>query len=384
MMSIGYCTKTDPFDKRSWSGTHYYILKALERHVCPVDTLGPITHPLFLLGRALGKLSRIALKKLFLYSHSTFFSKKYAEILKIKLASKDLQFLFFPAESELLAYLDSSLPVVYLSDATFKAMINYYPGFTNLHGFNERSGDEIERRAIERADLILYSSEWAKESAIRDYQCRQDKIHVLPFGANIDFVPSQDTLMKVREEEKRILKLLFIGVNWQRKGGDIAFRTFLELKKRGIETELTICGCNPPGDIVHPSLRIMRFLDKNRKEDAQELSSLYLESTLFILPTRNECSGIVFSEASAFALPIVATDTGGVSTYVKNGVNGFTLPIDAGPEEYASIIERIWKKKSLYLSLCIGARDLYDTELNWERWGEEVKKLIAPFLNNET
>jgi len=383
-MSIGYCTKTDPFDKRSWSGTHYYILKTLENHVCPVDALGPITHPLFFLGRALGKVSLITLKKRFLYSHSTYFSKKYAEILKRKLASKEFQFLFFPAESDLLAYIDSSLPVVYLSDATFKAMISYHPGFTNLHGFNERSGDEIERRAIERADLILYSSEWAKKSAIRDYQCTPDKIHVLPFGANIDFVPLRETLMSVREEDKRILKLLFIGVNWYRKGGDIAFRTLLELNKRGIETELTICGCNPPGDIVHPSLRIVRFLNKNREDDVQELSRLYQESTLFILPTRNECAGIVFSEASAFALPIVATDTGGVNTYVRNGINGFTLPIDAGPEEYASIIKRIWEGKSLYLSLCIGARDLYDKELNWERWGEEVKKLTAKFLNNKT
>lgn len=34
---------------------------------------------------------------------------------------------------------------------------------------------------------------------------------------------------------------------------------------------------------------------------------------LLLLPTRAECAGIVFNEASAYGVPILLTDTGGVS-----------------------------------------------------------------------
>ncbi len=36
-----------------------------------------------------------------------------------------------------------------------------------------------------------------------------------------------------------------MGVNWERKGGRIAFNTFEKLNQMGIETELTVCGCTP-------------------------------------------------------------------------------------------------------------------------------------------
>lgn len=44
-----------------------------------------------------------------------------------------------------------------------------------------------------------------------------------------------------------------------------------------------------------------------------------------------------FCEASAFGVPSI-TDTGGVSTNVINGVNGFALAPEAGAEAYAQKI----------------------------------------------
>ncbi|TSA49979.1 MAG: glycosyltransferase [Sphingobacteriales bacterium] len=42
-----------------------------------------------------------------------------------------------------------------------------------------------------------------------------------------------------------------------------------------------------------------------------------------MVPSRAECYGIVFAEASSYGLPSVSTDTGGVSAVVKEGVNVF-------------------------------------------------------------
>ena len=53
------------------------------------------------------------------------------------------------------------------------------------------------------------------------------------------------------------------------------------------------------------------------------------------VPTRAEALGLVFLEASAFALPSIATDVGGVPEVIKSGVTGATFPLSAGPAEYA-------------------------------------------------
>ena len=50
-------------------------------------------------------------------------------------------------------------------------------------------------------------------------------------------------------------------------------------------------------------------------------------SDILLLPTQAECAGIVFVEASAYSMPIFTHDTGGISNYVINGINGYRLPL---------------------------------------------------------
>ncbi|WP_137463714.1 glycosyltransferase, partial [Escherichia coli] len=49
-----------------------------------------------------------------------------------------------------------------------------------------------------------------------------------------------------------------------------------------------------------------------------------------LLPTIADCYGMVFCEAAAFGLPVVATDTGGVSSIVINERTGILIkdPLD--------------------------------------------------------
>jgi glycosyltransferase involved in cell wall biosynthesis len=95
------------------------------------------------------------------------------------------------------------------------------------------------------------------------------------------------------------------------------------------------------------------------------------------LPTRAECYGIVFCEASAYGLPVVTTNTGGVSGAVKDGVNGFLLSVDADADEYAIKIMELFSNDEKYYSLVKSSRDLFEKKLNWDAWALEVKKIIV-------
>lgn len=375
---IAYLTATDARDKRSWSGIHYYAARSLQTHCGDVDYLGPIEPKLqMLVGKAISGISQKLFGKRYDYSHSIALAKAYADEAAKKLSEKSYDLVFAPTASTLLAYLDTGIPVVTLSDTTFENMIGYYTGYTGLWKTSEEQGLEIEKLALKKADLVLYPSEWAADSATR-LGADPSKVHVLPLGANIDHAPSRDeALNKITGGE---CHLLFLGVDWERKGGPIAFEAFRELKKQGIKARLTVCGCVPPAGYSDPDLHVIPFINKNDPAQAKQFYNLLLSSHFLLLPTRAECYGIVFCEASAFGLISITTQTGGVAGAVKEGVNGFLLPHDKYGKAYAETIREIWSQPERYHALVQSARMLYELELNWDAWGKKVNDLILPLL----
>jgi glycosyltransferase involved in cell wall biosynthesis len=247
-----------------------------------------------------------------------------------------------------------------------------------MHPLTHWEGDHIERRAISRSDAIIYASHWALRSAVKHYGADLDKLRVIPFGANMDRIPTRESLRQGSKDGR--CRLLFVGREWSRKGGQIAYDTLIALRSRGIDAELTVVGCTPDTPLAHPALHVIHYVDKNRSEQMSFLSELYLNADFFLLPTRAECAGVVFSEASAYGLPVVSTDTGGVSTIVAEGINGLLLPIEAGASAYADAIARLWNDQEKYQTMRRTSRDRYEALLNWSTWGNKVGGLIDQLL----
>ena len=129
---------------------------------------------------------------------------------------------------------------------------------------------------------------------------------------------------------------------------------------------------------------VIPFLDKNKKDDMLRFQNLFIKAHLFFMPTRADCTPIVFCEANAYGLPVITTDTGGVSSVIENGVNGFMLPINAKSEEYSKIIEDLISNKETLKKMSESSRQKYLEELNWRQWGREMKKilLLTSCINN--
>jgi glycosyltransferase involved in cell wall biosynthesis len=228
--------------------------------------------------------------------------------------------------------------------------------------------------AYKKANALLFPSEWATHSAIEDCHVESRKVHAVPLGANFDEMPSYETAQHRQKSEH--CRLLFVGLGWERKGGDIAFETLIHLNKMGIQAELIICGCTPPPDISHPRMRVIPFLNKTDIRQRKELEHLYATSDFLLVPTRRDCFGMVFCEASAFGLPSIGTATGGVTCVVREGENGFTLPYDARGPEYAALIAQIYQDDDLYYKMVHTSRAVFEDRLNWEAWGVTVRKIL--------
>ena len=109
---------------------------------------------------------------------------------------------------------------------------------------------------------------------------------------------------------------------------------------------------------------------------AEQLARLFEESDYLLLPTRSECYGMVFCEASAYGVPSITTDTGGVAGVVVEGSNGFLLPEEARGDRYAKVIAGLEGDESRYKQLCLSSRREYETRVNWDVWAEQVGILL--------
>ena len=372
-MKLGFASRYDPTDKKTWSGTSYYTLQQLKKY-------GEVEIFQYQLPKFLQEwlttqksINRRWFKKQtaveFLKTYAKYFSKQLTRDLK----RRPVDVLFVSASPQLIAYIETDIPVIYMTDATFQQIQGYYPYFSNLAGYNIRQGIELDKKAFQKSSHCMLASDWNKNSAVNDYGVDASKISVVPCGANLDIVPVSG---QINLKTTGNCNLLFLGVEWDRKGGDIALETFRHLKQDGVNPRLHIIGCVPPYDLTEEKgIIVIPFLDKNKEGDFQPLHAIFLQTDFLLLPTRAECAGVVFSEASAYGIPSITTDTGGVTTYVKNGVNGYSLPYSARGDEYATRIQSILADPTGLEELKKSSRTFYETSLAWDLWGQRFREI---------
>lgn len=368
-MNIAFISDGNPNDNRLWSGTirQMYNVLSEEHNVEYIDVSNRSVCPK-IFNKIIAKTIRVFTGKKYNASYSIINAKRESYIVEKKVKKQKYDFVFCPAKSGSIAYSRINVPVVYLTDATFIQMVDYYEHLTNLSGLTMYEGNELERRAIEKSKIVICASDWAKNSVINDYKkCGQD-VKILPFGANIEEVTST-------KAEHDCINLLFCGVDWKRKGGETAVKTVRELKSRGNNVNLYLVGCNPPESYTESYIKTIGFLNKNNPEEKEKLKKIYEETDFLLLPTVAECAGIVFAEASGNGIPSITYDTGGVGTYVMNGINGYRLPLGSGHEEFADLIEKCIFDNTLSEKLKDGARKYYRETLNWNSWRKEFDKI---------
>lgn len=374
-IKIGFLTTTDPNDKRSWSGIHFAMLNELKKRYEQIIVFGPLDGGNALkMGKIRNRLSHRILKKRYDYSHSVSLSKKYAAQVMEKINRYQPDLLIAPSGSSIIAHLPASIPVILLSDTTLANMVDYYPAYSNLSLSSKNQSLETETLAIQKSAFAVFPSEWARSSAIKDHGGQAEKMKLIPFGPNFSNGPTRE--MALAEKKNDVLKLLFLGVDWHRKGGDLVMESFRLLQKKNIPVQLTIVGCNPPFS-EEKTIRIIPFINKNDAAGEQQIIQLLLESHVLFLPSKAECYGIVFVEAAACGTPSLARNTGGISGAVIQNENGILLSESATAKEYADQLEHWYHHPTEYRQLQEKSRMLFEKSHNWSHWGEAMEQLIS-------
>lgn len=271
------------------------------------------------------------------------------------------------------------VPSVIVTDVTphqYDLMGEFYhhpmSGNSAIARYKHRVNVEVYRAAR----LIVPWSNWAKSSLLDDYGVPEEKITVIPPGVDVEqWVPPSDGTREGRlEAGSRLPGVLFVGGDFERKGGSLLLDWFLTRGKE--HCELHLVTRTPPARANHvPGLHVYPNLNVN---DPQ-LRQLYAESDLFVLPTLADCFGIALVEALATELPVVATRVGGAPDIVEDGQQGFLVPPNDGAA-LADRLERLLTDAALRRSM--GARGRakvlthFDAARNSQRLIELMKALV--------
>lgn len=381
-MRIAYLKKVDTRDRRTYSGIPYYIARTLKKHCGEVVHLSPIPCANSLeaqVGRAINKITLRLFGKEYQYHDSFLMSRFFARVARSWLAGQSFDVIITYAGNTELAFLKTDIPIILIHDTTERLLIdNYYPFWKKLMKISIYEMNTIQDMVLKKASAVIYPSAWTARSALEDYGADPRKVHVVPFGANLDETPPREVALARRKSE--YCRLLLLGVDWTRKGGEIAFETLLKLEEMGIEAELIVCGCTPPEEVVHKRMKVIPFLDKNDERQRRDFEQLLLSVDFLVVPSRVEAYGIVFCEAAAFGLPVIATNTGGVSQIVREGENGYLLPLEARGEAYAEVIASVYRDDERYVQLVRTSRIAFEERLNWDVWGVAVKHILTEVL----
>jgi glycosyltransferase involved in cell wall biosynthesis len=374
-MRIAYVTVYNPGDLHAWSGSSHPIASALESvgiHSLYVGSLKERFKPLYLAKqlfyRGLGQVHK--------REREPEISRGYARQIERRLAAEPVDAVLSQGTIPI-AYLRPGIPVAFWTDATFGAMIDYYPEFSGFSKETLRKGHQLEAAALRRSQIAIYTSQWAAKSACEIYGMDPAKVHVVPFGANVVDPPDGASVARaVRARAPHRCELLFAGMHWERKGGAIAMAAAARMNRDGMPTILHVLGCRPPGE-VPPYVKVHGFVSKRAAAGNRAVAELFARAHLLILPTRAECVANVFAEACCHGLPILSTDTGGVATAVIDGRNGKLLPLEAGGDDFAAAAMAILSDPDVYASLAANARAEYESTLNWQVAVSRVRQLLA-------
>ncbi|HEY9852746.1 MAG TPA: glycosyltransferase family 4 protein [Leptolyngbyaceae cyanobacterium] len=173
----------------------------------------------------------------------------------------------------------------------------------------------LEKKVYDAAAGIVTFSDATRKSVVEDFQIDEEKVKVVYPGIPIQKIPAQDWSKKDREKP---FQILFIGGDFERKGGQDLLEVFLEHFGEQAELHLVTQApvkCNHPRVHIHDDV----------KAYTPKWLALYHQADMFVMPTYAEPFGWVFIEAMAAGLPVIATRVNAIPEIVSHQETGFLV-----------------------------------------------------------
>ena len=225
--------------------------------------------------------------------------------------------------------------------------------------------------------------------------------YLRPFGKDQDVlnltpgVFSEFADVKQAARERRTFSVLVFGrgdsEDFELKGYDIAAQAIAQLKDMSQPYKLKFVGA-PSGEeeqvkemllaqgITHDQLTVRSFKER------EQLTELFSEVDLAMMPSRTEGFGLAALEALSAGLPVLVSGNSGLGEALKQVPYGSNSVVDSeDPKEWAKAIRKIReKKRDLRLEETKSLREAYANVYSWEQLCKVLVETMVKLTAVET
>ncbi len=227
-------------------------------------------------------------------------------------------------------------------------------------------------RTIHAATGILTLSSYAADSIARDF--KYDRSNIFPIGAGAAVSFSKPPSLATERYKKG--EILFVGRDWLRKGGPLLLEAFAIVKKIVPHATLTIVGPDNNPAPSQAGINFVGFLAKDDEAQRARLQNLFLESSVFCMPSVCETWGLVYSEAAMAGLPIAGFREWALPDIVEDGKSGL-LSDERSPEALAQSLTRLLSDPAMAASFGREGIRYVSEVLTWSAVADRVLYAVS-------
>ena len=218
-----------------------------------------------------------------------------------------------------------------------------------------------EQMALSAASRIVTTSAATARGLVANYGVQADHIAIVP--------PGTDRAEAARPSTDGIVRLLAIGSIVPRKGYDVLIAALARLAD--LPWHLVIAGDRSRDPAA--ARRLDDDIQRCRLNDRvcvlgavsdERIAELYAAADLFVLASRFEGYGMVYSEAIMRGVPVVATTAGAISETVPSGAGVLVAPDDS--VALALVLRRLIERREERRRLAAGARAAAEHLPTWQ------------------
>jgi glycosyltransferase involved in cell wall biosynthesis len=248
------------------------------------------------------------------------------------------------------------------------ATVNYQRRRQGFKGLKRSLSHQVHHRAFARAaqgfDLFLPKSSDCAASLQRDYGAGPERCFVTLAPQHLEFWKpgARSVCLPIR--------LLFVGNDFARKGGDFLLRLYAEYLTG--TCSLTIASNDPSLEVRKLPPGVLWLRGRNR----DQLLEVYRESDIFVFPSQQDYTPQVLAEALAVGLPCLVNDFDGARDLIHDGETGFLFTLNTPVEVWAEHVKRLVTNPGELSRMSACARQFAEDKLGRDRFEQLIAEVI--------
>ena len=259
----------------------------------------------------------------------------------------------------------AGVPYAIYTDNTMALTRRHHPAWAPISDRAAAAWMEYEASIFREAAVVLTYSEFARRSAIEDYGCSPDSVVAVGAGAN-------QMLDSLGESEKDYAspRALFVGFEFERKGGPVLLDAWPLVRARIPGAELVIAGPTRPAGALPDGVEWVG------PSDREALGVLYRSATLFVMPSLFEPWGHAFVEAMGHGLACIGTTRCAMPEIIDDGVTG-RLVAAGEPAPLADALIELLSDSAKRAAMGAAAYERVRRERRWSHVADRVLASLA-------